>query len=283
MNPASRRHARRDRFLAAVRQEPLVMGILNVTPDSFSDGGQHAGLERALARAGAMVAEGAAIIDIGGESTRPGATPVPEDEELRRVLPVIAAIHAQHDVPLSIDSWKASVARAATTEGASIINDVWGLQKDPAMADTVAETGSAVIIMHNRDSIDPGLDIIGDMQRFFERSLAVAARAGIPESHILLDPGVGFGKTVEQNLACIWQFDRLAQFGRPLLLGVSRKSFIGKVLDRSVDDRLTGSLAANMIGLMRGAAVIRVHDVAEHAAALALFNAARAAARGAST
>jgi dihydropteroate synthase len=285
MTPASR-FSHRDRFLAAVRQQPLIMGILNVTPDSFSDGGQHAGLERALAHAGVMVAGGAAVIDIGGESTRPGAVPVPEDEELRRVLPVLKAIHAQHDLPVSIDSWKAAVARAATGQGAAIINDVWGLQKDPAMADTVAETGSAVIIMHNRTSIDAEIDIIDDMQRFFERSLALAARAGIPDSHILLDPGVGFGKTVEQNLACVWQLDRLAGYGLPLLLGVSRKSFIGKVLgkgfDRTVDDRLAGSLAAAMIGLMRGAAVLRVHDVAEHADALAIFRAARDAAKGAS-
>jgi dihydropteroate synthase len=281
MTPASR-FSHRDRFLAAVRQQPLIMGILNVTPDSFSDGGQHAGLERALAHAGVMVAEGAAVIDIGGESTRPGAVPVPEDEELRRVLPVLRAIHAAHDLPVSIDSWKAAVARAATGQGAAIINDVWGLQKDSAMADTVAETGSAVIIMHNRTSIDAEIDIIDDMQRFFERSLALAARAGIPEDHILLDPGVGFGKTVAQNLTCIWQLDRLAQFGKPLLLGVSRKSFIGKALDKTVDDRLAGSLAAAMIGLMRGAAVLRVHDVAEHADALTIFRAARDAAKGAS-
>lgn len=274
------RFSQRDRFLAAVAQAPVIMGILNVTPDSFSDGGRHLGLEQALSHAGAMLADGAAIIDIGGESTRPGAVPVPEAEELRRVLPAIAAIHAACDIPLSIDTWKAAVARAAAAQGAAVINDVWGLQKDAAMADAVAETGSAVIVMHNRETLDPQIDIIGDLRRFFDISLGLAAKAGIPKSHILLDPGIGFGKSVAQNLACLWHLDALAQYGLPILLGVSRKSFIGKVLDKAVDERLIGSISAAMIGLTRGASVLRVHDVAAHAQALALFKASRRAAQG---
>ena len=209
----SRRAILRDRFLSSLRQSPALMGILNVTPDSFSDGGRHFDVPAALARARAMVAEGAAIVDVGGESTRPGHTPVTEEEELRRIVPVLEALGREIDAPISVDTSKAAVAREAARLGASVINDVWGLRRDPGMADAVAETASAVIVMHNRETVDPSIDILDDVERAFERSLAIAARAGVAFSRILLDPGVGFGKTPEQNHACIWSLDRFRRFG----------------------------------------------------------------------
>jgi dihydropteroate synthase len=270
----------RDDFLASIKREPAIMGVLNVTPDSFSDGGRHAAFENALQHATAMARGGCSIIDIGGESTRPGAEPVPEVDELLRIAPVVAAVCGELGVPVSIDTYKAAVAREAAQLGAVMVNDVWGLQKDPMMAEVVAETGSAVVIMHNRSSIEASIDIIDDMRGFFDVSLSIAARAGIPVNHIILDPGVGFGKTLEQNLACIWQIDRLGCYGLPILLGVSRKSFIGKILHNRVEERLVGTLAANIIGLMRGASIIRVHDVEEHRAALAILKAARGPSHG---
>ena len=268
---ADRRARHRDTFLSALKTSPQLMGILNVTPDSFSDGGRHSDLAAAVARAKTMVAEGAAIVDVGGESTRPGHVPVSEDEELRRVVPALEALRAELDTAVSIDTSKARVAREAARLGACVINDVWGLQRDPGMADAVAETGSAVVIMHNRDEKDPAIDILDDVERFFERSLNLAAAAGAPFSRILLDPGVGFGKTRQQNHACIWNLDRFRRFGAPILVGLSRKSFIGGILDAEVDRRLPGTLAADTIALMRGASVLRVHDVAENRAALAVF------------
>jgi dihydropteroate synthase len=274
-----RRAAQRDRFLAALRQAPTLMGILNVTPDSFSDSGRHMELAAAVERAKAMVAEGAAIIDVGGESTRPGHTPVTEREELRRVVPVLEALAREIDAPISVDTNKASVAREAARLGACVINDVWGLQRDPGMADAVAETRSAAVVMHNRDGADETIDILDDVERFFERSLNLAARAGVPFSRILLDPGVGFGKTPQQNHCCIWNLDRFRRFGAPILLGLSRKSFIGKILAAGVDQRLVGTLAADTIGLVQGASVLRVHDVAENRIALEIFKALSASAR----
>jgi dihydropteroate synthase len=272
-----RRVRHRDTFLSALKTSPQLMGILNVTPDSFSDGGRHSAVAAAVGRARAMVADGAGIVDIGGESTRPGHVPVPEDEELRRVVPPLEAL-AELDVAISIDTSKAKVAREAARLGACVINDVWGLQRDPGMADTVAESGSAVVIMHNRDEKDPAIDILDDVERFFERSLNLAAGAGVPLSRILLDPGVGFGKTRQQNHACIWNLDRFRRFGAPILVGLSRKSFIGGIIDAEVDRRLPGTLAADTIALMRGASVLRVHDVVENRAALAVFMALKGAA-----
>jgi dihydropteroate synthase len=273
-----RRFIHRDAFLSALKTSPQLMGILNVTPDSFSDGGRHSELAAAVARAKTMVADGAAIVDVGGESTRPGHVPVPEDEELRRVVPALEALGAELDAPISIDTSKAAVAREAARLGACVINDVWGLQRDPGMADAVAETGSAVVIMHNRDEADPTLDILDDVERFFERSLNLAAGAGINFGRILLDPGVGFGKSRQQNHACIWNLDRFRRLGAPILVGLSRKSFIGGIIDAEVDRRLPGTLAADTIALMRGASVLRVHDVVENRAALAVFMALKAAA-----
>src|SRR3984885_2313690 len=273
-----RRFIHRDAFLSAIKTSPQLMGILNVTPDSFSDGGRHSELAAAVARARAMVADGAAIVDVGGESTRPGHVPVPEDEELRRVVPALEALAAELDAPISIDTSKAAVGREAARLGACVINDVWGLQRDPGMADAVAETSSAVVVMHNRDGADPAIDILDDVERFFERSLNLAAGAGVPFGRILLDPGVGFGKTRQQNHACIWNLDRFRRFGAPILIGLSRKSFIGGIIDAEVDRRLPGTLAADTIALMRGASVLRVHDVVENRAALAVFMALKAAA-----
>src|ERR1700722_8773665 len=265
-----RRAIHRDQFLGALKQAPQLMGILNVTPDSFSDGGRHFDPAVAVARAKAMVAEGAAVVDVGGESTRPGHLPVSQDEELQRVAPVLEAL-TDLDAPISIDTSKAAVAREAARLGACVINDVWGLQRDPGMADAVAETASAVVVMHNREEKDPAIDILDDVERFFERSLNLAACAGVPSGRILLDPGVGFGKTRQQNHSCIWNLDRFRRLGAPILVGLSRKSFIGGIIDAEVDRRLPGTLAADTIALMRGASVLRVHDVVENRAALAVF------------
>lgn len=267
------RARQRDDFLAAIRQAPVVMGILNVTPDSFSDGGQHNAIDAAVAHAIAMEGQGAAIIDIGGESTRPGFAPVSEAEELARIAPVVAALAGKIAAPLSIDTTKPRVAREAARLGAVVINDIWGLQGNPSMADVVAETRSAAIIMHNRREIDGAIEIVDEIRRFFEGSIAIAERAGVPAGRLILDPGVGFGKSFEQNLDCIRQLDRFADFGLPLLVGLSRKSFIGRLLGNTVKERLVGTLAANMSGLAKGASVIRVHDVGEHHAALAIFKA----------
>src|SRR3984957_18616117 len=217
-----------DRLLCAGR--PVVMGILNVTPDSFSDGGRFLDPGAAIEHARRMVAEGADVIDIGAESTRPygSAIAVSPREEMRRLEPVLAAA-AELGVPVSIDTMKAQVAAAALAAGASIVNDVWGLQRDPDMADVVARHAVPVIIMHNRDAADPDIDIIAGIAAFFERSLAIAARAGIRRDAIVLDPGIGFGKTPEQSMAAIARLDRLKAFGLPLLVGASRKRFINAV------------------------------------------------------
>ena len=253
-----------------------LMGIVNVTPDSFSDGGKFDALEAALAHARQLEAEGADILDIGGESTRPGAAEVSAADEMARVLPVIAALaqktpsqeNPSQENParvISIDTYKAAVARAACKAGASLINDVWGLQRDPAIADVAAEFGAGVVIMHNRTEKDETLDITEDLAAFFTRSLALAEKAGVARARIALDPGIGFGKTPEQNLAAIRAIPHLkAMFGCAILLGVSRKSFLGLITGRSVGERLPATLAADSFGLLAGADVLRVHDVAAH-------------------
>lgn len=274
------RAALRDRLLADLRQRPLIMGILNVTPDSFSDGGQATTLDSAVAKGRAMVAAGADIIDIGGESTRPGAQEVRAADELARVLPVVSALAQAGDLAISIDTYKAEVAQQAIQAGAIMVNDVWGLHRDPAMADCVADAGVAVVIMHNRIAADPDLDILADLRRFFDHSLALAQRAGIPSGHILLDPGIGFGKTQPQNLTCLAHLRELRDYGLPILLGVSRKSFIGHVLGKPVDQRLAATVQTNLYGLLNGADVIRVHDVPEHAEAMTLLAAIQGAQHG---
>ncbi|MFN3609383.1 MAG: dihydropteroate synthase [Hyphomonas sp.] len=264
---------RRDRALARVRAEPVIMGILNVTPDSFSDGGRHTTLEAAEAQTLRMLAEGAGIIDIGGESTRPGAAPVSAAEELTRVLPVIRHLATRIGAPISIDTVKASVARAAVEAGAVIINDVTGMTGDPDMAATVAETGAAIVITYHRGQVDEAVDAIADMRAFFDRAFETVARVGILKERIWLDPGVGFAKTPQQNLDVIAGLGTLAAYGCPVLVGLSRKSFIGHVTGRAVNDRLAGTLTAHLMALQRGARVLRVHDVAEHTDLLRLYQA----------
>jgi dihydropteroate synthase len=267
--------AARDAFLDRIGAQPIVMGILNLTPDSFSDGGQFQAVEVAVAHARRMVENGCDIVDIGGESTRPGATPVSEDEEWARVAPTLEALAQTLTAPISIDTYKAAVAARAVAAGAILVNDVWGLQKDPAMAETVAGSGAAVAIMHNRVDKDESLDILDDIRGYFDRSLALAARAGIPERHIVLDPGIGFGKTARQNIEAVARLDALRGYGRPILIGVSRKKFFGTRQGDGVEGELIGTIAACLAAAAAGASIFRVHDVAEHVAALKVFHTIR--------
>jgi len=250
---------------------PAVMGVLNVTPDSFSDGGKFLTAEPALAQARRLVAEGADIIDVGAESTRPyhGARPVSAEEELARLRGVLSAI-VSLGVPVSIDSMKSSVAAFALDAGAVIVNDVWGLQGDSGMATLVASRNVPVIVMHNRDSADPTIDIMSDISAFFARSLDIATKAGIARGNIVLDPGIGFGKTAEQSMTALARLDELKSFGLPLLVGASRKRFIASVNPSEPQQRLGGSIAAHLIAARRGARIIRAHDVAETVQALQL-------------
>ena len=250
------------------RPYPAVMGVLNVTPDSFSDGGQFMAPERALAQARRMIAEGADVIDIGAESTRPyGAQPVSADEERKRLQPVLAEVIAL-GVPVSIDSMKSSVVAWALDAGAAMANDVWGLQRDSDMAEVLAKRSSPVIIMHNRDKADAGIDIMRDIADFFTRSLAIAAKAGIATDRIVLDPGIGFGKTPEQSMTALARLNELVVFNLPLLVGASRKRFISTVMPSEPHQRLGGSIAAHLIAARGGARIIRTHDVAETVQAL---------------
>jgi len=255
-------------------QRPLVMGILNVTPDSFSDGGAFLSPDAALAHAEQMIAEGADIIDIGGESTRPSAdrAAVSAEEELQRLELVLPAA-VRMGRPVSIDTMKAMIAAWALDRGAAIVNDVWGLQRDPEMAGVVARYRAPVIVMHNRDVVDPLIDIMADIAAFFERSLAIAARAGIPRDFIVLDPGIGFGKTAEQSMMAIARLDRLKTFGLPLLVGASRKRLINAVVPTPPLQRLGGSLAAHILAIEHGATIIRAHDVAATVQALRVMTA----------
>ncbi len=250
------------------------MGVLNVTPDSFSDGGQFFDADRAIARAHRMVADGADLIDIGAESTRPygDAVVVSGDEELQRLKPVLPAVH-RLGVPVSIDSMKADVARWALDNGATIANDVWGLQRDPGMAALVARRNVPIIIMHNRERADPAIDIMADIKTFFARSLEIAEHAGIRRDMIVLDPGVGFGKTPEQSMTAIARLDELKEFRCPLLVGASRKRFIDRVSPAPPDQRLGGSIAAHALAVLGGATIIRAHDVAETVQALRVLTA----------
>lgn len=241
-----------------------VMGILNVTPDSFSDGGLWTERDAALRQAGRMAEEGAAIIDIGGESTRPGHTPVSAEEEAARVLPVIDAVKRETGLPVSIDTYKAEVARAALEAGADMVNDIWGLRRDGGeMAALIAGTGAACCLMHNRERAEYA-DFMADMLSDLRETLAIADRAGIARSSIVLDPGIGFGKTYEQNLIAMNRLDELLAFGCPVLLAASRKSVIGLTLDLPADERLEGTIATTVAGVLRGAAFVRVHDVKEN-------------------
>ena len=263
------------------RRRPLVMGILNVTPDSFSDGGQFSDPTVAIAHARRMADQGADILDVGAESTRPykGAQPVSLDDEFARLKPILSEV-SRLGPPVSIDTIKAKVAAWALEQGAAILNDVWGLQRDPDMARVAAEHGVPVIVMHNRAAVDPALDIMTDVKAFFARSLDIAARAGIARERIVLDPGVGFGKTPKQSIAVIAQLGELRSFGLPLLMGLSRKRFIDFVSPSRPAERIGGSIAGNILAVLGGADILRVHDVAETVQALRVTAAIRAAQHG---
>ncbi len=255
-----------------------VMGILNVTPDSFSDGGRHDAAP--IARGEALAAEGAAVLDVGGESTRPGFTPVPAEEEWRRIAPAVEALAAALPVPLSVDTTKAEVARRALAAGAAIVNDVWGFLGDPAMAGGRGEAGAGAVLMHNRDAVDPALDVADDMLGFFERALRRAEGAGVARGRIALDPGIGFGKTQAQQVEAIRAIPRLrAAFGLPVLVGLSKKRFLGHITGAPVERRGIETVAANLAAAAAGASMFRVHDVAEHVAALKVFGAIHRAGR----
>jgi dihydropteroate synthase len=265
--------AKRDSFLHKIKSQPAIMGILNVTPDSFSDGGRFQALDVAIDHAKAMVAAGCDIVDVGGESTRPGAAPVPEAEELARIEPVLRRLARELDAPLSIDTYKAAIAAKAVDIGAVMINDVWGLQRDPKMPDVVAQTEAAVVVTHNRAERDGSVDIFADMRRFFDRSLALAAKAGVRSEAIILDPGIGFGKTTQQNVEALLRIPNLKDYGFPILIGASRKRFLGSLTGDGIEGTLIGTVVVNLIAAAAGASIFRVHDVAEHVAALRVWHA----------
>lgn len=250
------------RFELDFSKGTVVMGILNITPDSFSDGGNYKEIKRAVAHAKEMVLQGASIIDIGGESTRPGATFVDAKEELQRVIPVIEAVREAVDVPISIDTYKAEVAEKALQAGANIINDVWGCKKDPRMATVAAEHDVPIIVMHNRDDTKY-TDLIEDMKSDLMESLEICRKAGVKEGRIILDPGIGFAKTYQENLKVMRELEAFTQLGYPVLLGTSRKSLISKTLDLPVDERVEGTGATICLGIEKGCDIIRVHDVLE--------------------
>jgi dihydropteroate synthase len=241
---------------------PHLVGILNVTDDSFFDGGHHNALPAAVSHARLMIAQGATVIDVGGQSTRPGYTEVGPDEEIRRVIPVIRELVRHTAAPISIDTYHAAVADAALSAGAHIVNDVHGLQRDPLMTSVIAKHGAAAILMHNdpslRDSTD---DVIASIKTFLTRTLSLAAAAGIAPARIILDPGIGFGKTQPQNLQILARLSELHALGHPLLLGISRKSVISHVLDLPPEDRLEGTLALTTLAVSQGVQFHRVHDV----------------------
>jgi dihydropteroate synthase len=245
-----------------------VMGIVNVTPDSFSDGGLYLEGEAAIAHGLELEAEGAAILDVGGESTRPGAAPVSEEEELRRVIPVLEGLRARGSgAQLSIDTSKATVAAAALAAGATLVNDVTALRGDPAMAELLASSGARCCLMHMLGTprtmqADPRYeDVVGEVRAFLEERLAAAVAAGIAEEKIILDPGIGFGKTAEHNLELLRRLDEIVAIGRPVLVGTSRKSFLGRITGREVDERVAATIASNVLAFARGARLFRVHDV----------------------
>ncbi len=241
----------------------IIMGILNITPDSFSNGGEYIDIYKSIYHAQKMVEDGADIIDVGGESTRPGSKIVSIDEELGRVIPVIEELSQITNVPISIDTYKHEVAEAAILAGASIINDIWGLQKDKQMAVIAKKYNVPVIAMHNHDGNEYEKDIIEEIKMFFNKTLKIAKENNISKNMIILDPGIGFGKTYEQNIEIIQRLEELRELG-PILLGTSRKSTLGKILDLPPKDRIEGTLATTVIGIQKGVDIVRVHDVLEN-------------------
>ncbi len=273
--PAPRTHApdphEVDAILARIPlvlgQRPLVMGVVNVTPDSFSDGGSYLDAEKAVAHGIELVRDGADILDVGGESTRPNASPVSEDEEIARVIPVVRGLSSRVSQPISIDTMKARVAEKAILSGATIINDVWGFQRDADMARVAAEHGVHCVLMHNRYSDDPAADMFSEVRDFLALSIDMALKAGVARDRIIVDPGIGFGKTAAQGFELVRRLAELkAALGFPMLLGVSRKRLIGTATGKSVPaDRDAGSAAAGLYGALHGADIVRVHDVAAQA------------------
>ncbi len=245
------------------KNECYIMGILNITPDSFSDGGRYMNIDSAVKQAEIMAAEGAAIIDVGGESTRPGHVAVSADEEIERVIPVIKELVKRVDLPVSIDTSKAVVARAAVDAGASLINDVWGFKRDKNIAAITAEMEVPCCLMHNRENRNYS-DLIGQITAELKESVECALKAGVREDRIILDPGIGFGKDPVQNLIVMNNLEKISEIGFPWLLGASRKSMIGKALDLEVDERLEGTVVTTVMAVMKGASIIRVHDVKEN-------------------
>lgn len=264
-----------------------VMGILNVTPDSFSDGGKWNHMDAALKHTEQMIEEGASVIDVGGESTRPGYEPVSDEEEIARIAPMIAHIKSRFDITVSLDTYKSAVAEAGLRAGADMINDIWGLRHDDNMARIIAESGAACCLMHNRDkAVDTGLvkndKSCVDASLFWEavfvdlsKSVRIAEEAGIARDKIILDPGIGFGKTYEQNLQVLHGMEKLHAFGYPLLLGASRKSVVGLTLDLPVNERLEGTLVTTVLAVMKRYSFVRVHDVKEHVRAIRMAEAVR--------
>ena len=242
------------------KEHTYVMGILNVTPDSFSDGGKYSSLDAALKRAEEMMKEGAAILDIGGESTRPGYTKISDAEEMERIIPVIEAVKKELEIPVSVDTYKSAVAKAAIEAGADLINDIWGLKSDPYMAKVIADSKVACCLMHNRENTDYN-NFVSDLLKDLRESVDLALKAGIRDDKIILDPGVGFAKSYEQNLLSLKHLSRLQQLGYPILLGTSRKSVIGLSLDLPKDERLEGTLATTALAVNSGCSFVRVHDV----------------------
>ena len=246
-----------------VARECYVMGILNVTPDSFSDGGKWNEHDVAMKHTEEMIRDGASIIDVGGESTRPGHTVITDEEEIERVTPIVEAIKSNFDIPVSIDTYKGAVAEAALMAGADLVNDIWGFKHDNKVAEVTAKYGAACCLMHNRKESVYG-DFMSEFISDMKDCVAIAHNAGVADDKIILDPGVGFAKNLEQNLYITNHVDELVSFGYPVLLGTSRKSMIGLTLDLPVDQRVEGTLATTVIGLIRGCSFVRVHDVKEN-------------------
>ncbi len=255
-----------------VKNKTYIMGILNVTPDSFSDGGKYNHLDAALFHAEEMLRDGADIIDIGGESTRPGHTVITDQEEISRVVPVIEAVKSRFDVPVSIDTYKGAVAEAALKAGADLVNDIWGFKHEKKVADLTAQYKAACCLMHNRHEAVYD-SFLSDLVKDMEECVEIARKAGISDDKIILDPGVGFGKTYEMNLEAIHHVDVLHQLGFPILLGTSRKSVIGLTLDLPADQRVEGTVATTVIGVMKGCAFVRVHDIKENKRAIQMTEA----------
>ena len=253
-------------------EKTYVMGILNVTPDSFSDGGSYTSIDKAMEQTEKMIQQGADIIDVGGESTRPSHVQIGDEEEIKRVVPVIREIKKKFDIPVSIDTYKSAVAKAALEAGADLLNDIWGFRYDEKMAELAAEYDVPVCLMHNRDNLDYD-DFMEDVKKDLQISLDIAEKYGVKKENIMLDPGVGFGKTYEQNLMVMNHLEEIVDMGYPVLLGTSRKSVIGLTLDLPVDEREEGTLATSVLGAIKGCQFVRVHDVEKNVRALKMTDA----------